>query len=243
MDFQAPCVIGSFWERYSWDLVAWCRPPLFDADGKIVDNSRSQTKSLDHLTLVVDRRVMAGLGSKGGGGGGGDVAMKAAGVPVGFFYEKDAPCTFKWGDLRVGSTLCIMYAERELIRSGSETKPGIRVEALDYARVLPYSLSTILMCCGYEGACGAPTCGKKESEGTKLQRCTVCKVERFCDANCQRKGWEKHKNECEGLREARNEILAMVNHIPDWKVWDHYVPFPVRGKLPVASDFFGKGDY
>lgn len=210
--------------------------------GEIVDDSRSQSKSLDHLTLVVDRRVLAGFKGKGGVKGG-DIALKAAGIPVGFYYEKDAPCTFKWPELRVGSTLCIMYAERELIRSGSETKPGIRVDALDYARVLPFSLTTILTCCGYESVCGAPGCGKKEMSGTKLQRCTVCKVERFCNADCQRKGWEKHKGECEGLRDARNEILSMLNHVPDWRVWEHYSPFPVRGKLPVATDFFGKGDY
>lgn len=167
--------------------------------------------------------------------------LRAAGVPVGFYYEKDAPCAFKWPQLRVGSTLCIMYAERELVRSGADTRPGIRVDALDYATVLPYSLATISRCAGHESGCEA--CGKKEASGAAKQRCASCKVGRFCDANCQRLAWEKHKAECEGLREARAAILAVVERIPKWDVWESYSPFAVLGKLPVASDFFGKGDY
>jgi hypothetical protein len=47
---------------------------------------------------------------------------------------------------------------------------------------------------------------------------------------------------CEDMKSARQALQAMLDCIPDWKTFDQYRPFPVRGKLPVASDLFGPGN-
>jgi hypothetical protein len=50
---------------------------------EIVDDALSSYKQYDHKTVVADRRML-------------EKGPKAAGVPVCFYYEKDAPCTFKF---------------------------------------------------------------------------------------------------------------------------------------------------
>jgi hypothetical protein len=154
-------------------------------------------------------------------------------------YEKDAPCTFKWKEIQKGSTLCVMYAETDIVRVGGDSWQGVRVDALDYATVLPFPLKLVLQCCGYENVCEA--CGK-ESKG-KLSRCTQCKVAKFCDVTCQRKDWERHKTRCDNMRSAREAVSAIYTNIPDWNVFDDkYYPFRIRGLLPVKGDLLGKGD-
>ncbi len=63
----------------------WC----FMAE--IVDDSLSSYKQYDHKTVVADRRML-------------ERGVKGSGVPVCFYYEKDAPCTFKF---RVRTGLCV----------------------------------------------------------------------------------------------------------------------------------------
>ncbi|SNX85249.1 uncharacterized protein MEPE_03958 [Melanopsichium pennsylvanicum] len=36
--------------------------------------------------------------------------------------------------------------------------------------------------------------------GTKLQRCSACKVVRYCSAGCQKRDWPAHRDECKALK-------------------------------------------
>lgn len=135
-----------------------------------------------------------------------------------------------------------MYAESDILRVGSDSWQGVRVDSLDYACVLPHPLKLVMQCCGAENVCDA--CGK-EGRGPKgLLRCTQCKVAKFCDVVCQRRAWtEKHKARCDNMRDAREAVGDVFRNVPDWgKFDDRYYPFPVRGALPVKGDLFGKGD-
>jgi hypothetical protein len=53
-----------------------------------------------------------------------------------FFYEKDAPVTFKWKNLRKGHTIFVMYAEKD--------DKCVRVDALDYVYIVAASLEECL---------------------------------------------------------------------------------------------------
>jgi hypothetical protein len=72
--------------------------------GEIVDDSSSSLKAQDHRTMVQDHLHNV--------------------VPVVFLFEKDAPCTFKFKDLKKGYTLFVMYAERDSVRLGAESREG-----------------------------------------------------------------------------------------------------------------------
>ena len=83
--------------------------------GEIVNADSSRLKKDNHRTVVKDKK-------------GTEVACM-------FYYEKDAPCTFKWADLQLGHCIFIMYPERD--------DDGIRVESLDYCKVLPCSMDAL----------------------------------------------------------------------------------------------------
>jgi hypothetical protein len=138
-------------------------------------------------------------------------------------------------DLKRGHTLCVMYAERDILRVGSDSWEGVRVDALDYATVIPHPLRVVLQCAGAEETCVA--CGKKPKQ---LARCTQCKAVKFCDVTCQRQGWPEHKGRCEGLKAIREQVMAVVDNVSGkWE--DEYRPFRIVDKMPVHADFFGKG--
>lgn len=107
------------WDGYPSPTHHW----VFVA--QVVDATHSSRKAADHVTMVVDR-------------------SGCAPVPVAFYYDKDAPCTFRWSELVAGHTLLVMYAERDSLRlpTGAQ-REGVRVDALDYAAVLPFSLSVL----------------------------------------------------------------------------------------------------
>lgn len=48
-------------------------------------------------------------------------------------------------------------------------------------------------------------CGAK---GCKLQRCTACHAEWYCDANCQRGDWSRHKRACRRVAQTAPAAVA-----------------------------------
>jgi len=61
-------------------------------------------------------------------------------------------------------------------------------------------IATVPDRCGYCFArpAGHPGPGKKLPPGKKLLLCTRCKKIKYCNRECQTKGWTKHKLECKG---------------------------------------------
>ncbi len=49
-------------------------------------------------------------------------------------------------------------------------------------------------------------CGK-----TAANRCTGCKVANYCSADCQKKGWKEHKDECARLKKSNAEALRVFS--------------------------------
>ncbi|RPA83099.1 hypothetical protein BJ508DRAFT_413757 [Ascobolus immersus RN42] len=45
-----------------------------------------------------------------------------------------------------------------------------------------------------KGALGCELCGRKTVE--VMKRCTRCKLAQYCDVDCQKRDWKRHKNEC-----------------------------------------------
>ena len=154
------------------------------------------------------------------------------------YYEKDFPTTFNFKQLKTGNTVLVRYAERDIFRVQGESVEGVRVDALDYVRVIERPLSVVRKCMGLENTCSY--CNKKG----ELLRCTKCKVTRYCNQACQRNHWkEGHKDTCPSLCEAKKEVDSAFKDVPDWASFDRFRPFPILQKLPVKSDFFGKGAY
>jgi hypothetical protein len=52
-------------------------------------------------------------------------------------------------------------------------------------------------------------CGSEAGGGVSLKACTSCKLVKYCNANCQRNHWPKHKKECKQRAELRDEALFM----------------------------------
>jgi tetratricopeptide (TPR) repeat protein len=62
------------------------------------------------------------------------------------------------------------------------------------------SMNEIIVCCA--------DCGKEEGGGVSLKACTACMLVMYCNADCQRNHWPKHKKECkERAAELRDEAL------------------------------------
>jgi hypothetical protein len=51
-------------------------------------------------------------------------------------------------------------------------------------------------------------CRGPPKPGDKLRYCSDCKQSAYCSAECQSADWQRHKPECKGMAEARNEVLA-----------------------------------
>ena len=51
-------------------------------------------------------------------------------------------------------------------------------------------------------------CGKEEGGGVSLKACTSCRLVKYCNADCQRNHWSKHKKQCKRrAAELRDEAL------------------------------------
>ena len=77
-----------------------------------------------------------------------------------------------------------------------------------------------------DGVCCA-NCGK-EKGGASLKACTACKLVKYCNVNCQRNHWQKHKKECK--RHATEiRVEALFNDPPakeDCPIC--FLPMPVQ---------------
>jgi hypothetical protein len=60
---------------------------------------------------------------------------------------------------------------------------------------------------GFDVYCCAD-CGGREEGGVSLKTCTSCKIVKYCNADCQRNHWPKHKKICKRrAAELRDEVL------------------------------------
>jgi hypothetical protein len=48
------------------------------------------------------------------------------------------------------------------------------------------------------------TCGKSAQN-----RCTACRVANYCSADCQKRQWKEHKDECARLKKSNAEVCMM----------------------------------
>lgn len=134
--------------------------------GEIVDDEEASNKKANNRLVVRDRNGVECL--------------------VWFFYEKDAPVTFKWKELQKGCTILIMYGEKDEL----EGKKGVRVDALDYCYVLGAPLEKCIeasKCVSEDVIEAGNEQRKEEKEGEKLLQTELnsiqemCKWERFED--------------------------------------------------------------
>ena len=56
-------------------------------------------------------------------------------------------------------------------------------------------------------------CGKQRKA---LKRCSVCRREWYCGAECQKAGWKKHRRTCLGLEQIREKVFA-AEEACDWR--------------------------
>jgi hypothetical protein len=77
-------------------------------------------------------------------------------------------------------------------------------------------MNEIVFCCA--------ECGGVAGEGISLKMCKSCMSVRYCNAECQRNHWPKHKTECKLLvyslcslrRKVLNEMLSLMGN--KWQV-------------------------
>mmetsp|Transcript_30033 Transcript_30033/g.69282 ORF Transcript_30033/g.69282 Transcript_30033/m.69282 type:complete len:331 (-) Transcript_30033:9-1001(-) len=128
------------------------------------------------------------------------------------FHLESALCPdgFGWDELKVGSSMVILYAERKTFLDMSV---GIRQESPETVMVFPVSLPDLNK--NYEAiqahvnrsssssssARRCFACGEEETVGLKTKRCGACKVAQYCGRDCQISHWkESHKQLCPYFR-------------------------------------------
>ena len=78
-------------------------------------------------------------------------------------------------------------------------------------------------------ATGCAHCGRQE---IALKRCSNCKQDSYCGAECQKAGWKRHKKKCVTLRDAQEKVQAA--HLDnDWREvlkWEGRMEETMEGK-------------
>ena len=156
-------------------------------------------------------------------------------VLVNFHLDDPSPAFFGWGDLKLKSTLIIMYAVN---RTFADMNNGIRQESSRTVMVFPAPL-TILMaeynCCtdveqhGYK-ACFE--CRTPETNDHKLLKCNRCKKAFYCNRDdCQRPHWKSsHKKLC---RHA--PMLSKLASL-DFDVFEGFVDWGFPDIVPATAE-------
>ena len=135
-------------------------------------------------------------------------------VPVAFHLSTSSPDWFGWVDLKVDSTLIILYAEIHLFLDGTL---GVRQEASDTVMVFPATLRTLheeyqAIQDVVQDKSKCFSCGKTSSSlpDLNLKRCTQCKIAVYCSRECQKAHWvSSHQKLCRHF--AMLEGLAKLN--------------------------------
>lgn len=103
-----------------------------------------------------------------------------------------------------GHTLCILYAERKKFLDGSV---GVRVERLEYCYIFRAPLNIVMREAKHilsnadgdavDGPVHCAHCGKAETAGHRLERCSKCHLAFYCSRECQVSAWrDGHKLLC-----------------------------------------------
>ncbi|KAF8184153.1 hypothetical protein K438DRAFT_1974738 [Mycena galopus ATCC 62051] len=122
-------------------------------------------------------------------------------------------------DVKVGSTMAILYAERKYFSFGVY---GLRLDHAKFVKIFPCNLETLLrindeiesektLPAGTSKKCGS--CGKEEEPNeTTLLRCSRCLGCSYCGKECQTAAWKRgHKRECKVF-----EAVIELKRSRDW---------------------------
>ena len=77
-------------------------------------------------------------------------------------------------------------------------------------------------------------CGKQGAAGVVLKRCSVCKQDSYCGANCQRAGWKQHKKTCQATPPLK-ELCEILNAAIMRDDWPGVLKWEGRMELMMAS--------
>lgn len=120
----------------------------------------------------------------------------------------------------------------------SSCRPG---DVLLRVRPEVATLSTALL----EQRCSAcyslPAADSIESQASKLQRCSACKVVRYCSAACQRRDWPAHRDECKALK-AMQQLHTYRSALHQQQQLDQRLPNRA-GRILGGSAPFGIGSF
>ncbi|KAJ3769199.1 hypothetical protein FB446DRAFT_791617 [Lentinula raphanica] len=119
---------------------------------------------------------------------------------VSFYFDDQSLFPDVMKKCKVGSTLCIMYAERHEFMDGNE---GVKISQPDAVKVLPVNLKD-LMAAGHvfrariknvPSSTTPALCSNCNKPAE--QRCSACTLSVYCSKECQSQDWaKKHKKEC-----------------------------------------------
>ncbi|KAM4057247.1 MYND finger domain-containing protein [Hirsutella rhossiliensis] len=130
--------------------------------------------------------------------------------------------------LRVGSTIAILYAQQHIFLDSSV---GIRLETAENLKVIPMGLDELLELSDKMQDYAIEDNGVKKCQGcdrraASLRNCAKCVHFSYCDKDCQTVAWNDkgHKADCKVLRDADFGGLLRLQ----WNVFGDYRRFPLN---------------
>ncbi|KAJ7449995.1 hypothetical protein B0H11DRAFT_1743343, partial [Mycena galericulata] len=139
-------------------------------------------------------------------------------VRVAFYFDDRK--SFDYKNVKIGSTIAVMYAEKHYFLDGSY---GLRLEHPKFVKIFPCGLKTLLRISDdieseapVDSAQKCKACGKEEHpDKISLLRCSRCLGASYCGKECQTNAWNAgHKREC--------KVFAAVKELKssrDWRSW------------------------
>ncbi|KAF7340808.1 SET domain-containing protein [Mycena sanguinolenta] len=142
-------------------------------------------------------------------------------------------------NVKVGSTIAILYAERKYFSFGEY---GLRLDHVKFVKIFPCNLETLLRINDViesETSAVSPKkcqgCGKEEEpKKTKLLRCSRCLGTLYCGKECQTAAWKGgHKHECKVF-----EAVIELKRSRDWgnKKPRNWIAFGEREEPRAVED-------
>ncbi|KAI0771439.1 hypothetical protein BC629DRAFT_769008 [Irpex lacteus] len=119
----------------------------------------------------------------------------------------------------VGHTIAVFYADSHHFVDGSF---GLRVEDVSTVKMIPCPLAALLSSntAAVAASKACSSCGAEADDmRPALQGCSRCKT-RYCNTECQRVDWKRHKPSCLSLQQVRAWEERDWNHFADY--WDAF---------------------
>ncbi|RDA85398.1 hypothetical protein CP532_1949 [Ophiocordyceps camponoti-leonardi (nom. inval.)] len=148
-----------------------------------------------------------------------------ASTPVDFQTVDHGLGFIRRGEMKVGATVAILYAEKFVFE---EHAVGIRLLGVETVKVIPASMDELMQMSDRiqqyaTGKVGERICHNCDRKADNMLRCGACNLFFYCNKKCQMTAWfeKSHKKDCKLLQDSDLRSLLFL----DWDKFDTFHQF------------------